>query len=125
IYQDHRSDLIDSLTILLPQLEKYKRLILIAPLESFHAKDLIAGFETFTTMHKKNYKVIHGIDGKIAKKGDAYITFSRYDQDDVDIIKICRKKKWNLGQDIGLLSYNDTEVKEILENGITVISTDF
>lgn len=41
------------------------------------------------------------------------------------LIKLARKKKLKLGQDIGLISYNDTEVKEILEDGITVISTDF
>ena len=125
IYQDHKSDLVDSLTTLLPQLEKYKRLILVAPLEAFHAKDLIEGFETFAKKHKKNHKIIHQIQPDSFKKGDAYITFSRYDEDDVDIIKLCRKESWKLGEDIGLISYNDTAVKEVLEEGITVISTDF
>src|SRR5690606_16350246 len=108
-----------------PQLEKYKRLILVAPLEAFHAKDLIEGFETFAKKHKKNHKIIHQIQPDSFKKGDAYITFSRYDEDDVDIIKLCRKESWKLGEDIGLISYNDTAVKEVLEEGITVISTDF
>lgn len=125
IYQDHKSDLVDSLTTLLPQLEKYKRLVLVAPLEAFHAQDLIAGFEAFSKEHKKNHKIIHQVQPDSFKKGDAYITFSRYDQDDVDIIKLCRKKSWKLGQDVGLISYNDTAVKEVLEEGITVISTDF
>jgi len=125
IYQDHKSDMVDSLTTLLPQLEKYKRLVLVAPLEAFHAQDLIAGFEAFSKEHKKNHKIIHQVQPDSFKKGDAYITFSRYDQDDVDIIKLCRKKSWKLGQDVGLISYNDTAVKEVLEEGITVISTDF
>lgn len=125
IYQDHKSDLVDSLTTLLPQLEKYKRLILVAPLEAFHAKDLIEGFEMFSKQHQKNHKIIHQIQPDSFKKGDAYITFSRYDEDDVEIIKHCRKKSWKLGEDIGLISYNDTAVKEVLEEGITVISTDF
>ncbi|MBD1434338.1 LacI family DNA-binding transcriptional regulator [Sphingobacterium sp. DN00404] len=125
IYQDHKSDLVDSLTTLLPQLEKYKRLVLVAPLEAFHAQDLIAGFEAFSKEHKKNHKIIHQVQPDSFKKGDAYITFSRYDQDDVDIIKLCREKNWKLGEDIGLISYNDTAVKEVLEEGITVISTDF
>jgi DNA-binding LacI/PurR family transcriptional regulator len=30
-----------------------------------------------------------------------------------------------LGKDIGIISYNDTPGKEILRDGITVISTDF
>lgn len=125
IYQDHKTDLVDSLTTLLPQLEKYKRLVLVAPLEAFHAQDLIEGFEAFAKEHKKNHTIFHSVEASSFKKGDAYITFSRYDQDDVDIIKLCRKKNWKLGKDIGLISYNDTAVKEVLEEGITVISTDF
>lgn len=125
IYQDHKSDILDSLTELLPQLEKYKRLILIAPLEAFHAKNIVEGFEIFSKRHNKSYRIFNSIDEATAKKGDAYITFSRYDQDDITIIKIARKKNWQLGKDIGLISYNDTAVKEVLENGITVISTDF
>src|SRR5690606_29090868 len=54
IYQDHKSDIVDSLTELLPQLEKYKRLVLIAPLEAFHAKNVIEGFETFAKRYEKN-----------------------------------------------------------------------
>ena len=65
------------------------------------------------------------IDEKNFQKGNAYVTFSRYDTDDVALIKLARKKKLKLGKDIGLISYNDTDVKEILEGGITVISTDF
>lgn len=125
IYQDHKSDIVDSLTELLPQLEKYERLILVAPLEAFHAKDLIDGFEIFAKRYHKNYRIFNTVDETKAKHGDAYITFSRYDQDDVDIIKMARKKNWKLGKDIGLVSYNDTAIKEVLENGITVISTDF
>lgn len=34
-----------------------------------------------------------------------------------------RKKKLILGKDIGIISYNETPLKELL--GITVISTDF
>ena len=30
-----------------------------------------------------------------------------------------------LGQDVGIISYNETPLKEVLLDGITVISTDF
>lgn len=125
IYQDYKSDIVDSLTELLPQLEKYKRLVLISPPEAFHAKNVVEGFEIFAKRYEKDYRIFNTVDEATAKQGDAYITFSRYDQDDVNIIKIARKKNWKLGKDIGLISYNDTAVKEVLENGITVISTDF
>ncbi|MNK00521.1 DNA-binding transcriptional repressor MngR [compost metagenome] len=125
IYQDYKTDIQESLTELLPQLEKYARLVLVAPLEAFHAKEVIDGFEIFSKQNSKKHTIVNAIDETFPQKGDAYITFSRYDQDDVTLIKIARKKGWKLGKDIGLISYNDTAVKEVLEDGITVISTDF
>jgi DNA-binding GntR family transcriptional regulator len=121
IYQDYKTDIQESLTELLPQLEKYSRLVLIAPLEAFHAKEVIKGFETFSKLNHKSHIIYNTVDEKHCKNGDVYITFSRYDQDDVSIIKLARKNQWTLGKDIGLISYNDTAVKEILENGITLI----
>ena len=38
-------------------------------------------------------------------------------------VKQVRDKDYQLGKDIGIISYNDTPLKELL--GITVISTDF
>jgi len=125
IYQDYKTDIFESLTELMPQLEKYSRMVLIAPLEAFHATEVIKGFENFCKSKKKKYKIYHTVNESLCKKGDAYITFSRYDQDDVAVIKLARKNNWKLGKDVGLISYNDTAVKEVLENGITVISTDF
>lgn len=125
IYQDYKNDIAECLTELLPQLEKYRRIILIAPKEAFHSAEVIKGFEAFSKLHKKEHHIFSTVDEALVLQGDAFITFSRYDQDDVDIIKLARKNNWVLGKDIGLISYNDTAVKEVLENGITVIGTDF
>ena len=42
----------------------------------------------------------------------------------VNLIKSCQTKKLTIGKDIGIISYNETLLKEILLDGITVISTD-
>ena len=55
--------------------------------------------------------------------GDAFII-----PDDRNLIRIIKKTKelrFKIAQDIGIISYNDTLLKEIVENGITTISTDF
>ena len=57
------------------------------------------------------------------KKGEVYI--SEEESDLVSIIKLARQKKLKIGKDIGVLSFNDTPLKEVLENGISVISTNF
>ena len=41
------------------------------------------------------------------------------------IIKKIKEEGLILSEDIGIISYNDTLLKEIVEGGITTISTDF
>ena len=48
--------------------------------------------------------------------------------DDKNLIRIIKKiKEQNLviAKDIGIISFNDTLLKEVVEDGITTISTDF
>ena len=47
------------------------------------------------------------------------------DRDLILLIKSVKSQGLVLGQDVGVISYNDTMFKEILEGGITTISTDF
>ena len=42
----------------------------------------------------------------------------------VNLIKNCQAADLKLGKDVGIVSYNDTPLKEILSDGISVISTD-
>ncbi|WP_026309504.1 winged helix-turn-helix domain-containing protein [Niabella aurantiaca] len=125
IYQDYGYDIYHSLHKLKNELVKYKRLILVAHSEAIHARLVIEGFLRYCTETEFSYLIQSEIDETNFQKGCAYVTFSRYDTDDVALIKLARKKKLQLGRDVGLISYNDTDVKEILEEGITVISTDF
>ncbi len=125
IYQDYGYDIYHSLHKLNAELTKYNRLVLVAHPEAIHARLVIEGFLHYCTETEFPYLIQSEIDEKNFQKGNAYVTFSRYDTDDVALIKLARKKKLKLGQDVGLISYNDTDVKEILEDGITVISTDF
>ena len=40
------------------------------------------------------------------------------------MINWCTKKQWKLGREIGVISYDDTPLKEIISQGISVISND-
>ena len=43
----------------------------------------------------------------------------------ITIVKQMKSRGWKMAEDIGIVCYNDTDLKEIIEDGITVISTDF
>ena len=56
-------------------------------------------------------------------KGELYIVLD--DKNLIRIIKRIKEQHFILTKDIGLISYNDSLLKEIVEGGITTISTDF
>ncbi len=43
----------------------------------------------------------------------------------IQVVKICREKKLKLGSDVGLITFNDAPMLEVIENGISAISSDF
>lgn len=47
------------------------------------------------------------------------------DNDLVRLIHVAQSQKWQLGKDIGVISYNETPLKSVIANGITTITTDF
>lgn len=125
VYQDFSADILMLLQEIAPRLKKYKRLVLVVPHDSFHGSLVKKGFDEFCKASGMKGIVVPAASDQLFTKGDVYITPGRYDVDEVEIIKLTRKHGWQLGREVGLISYNDTEVKEVLENGITVISTDF
>jgi DNA-binding LacI/PurR family transcriptional regulator len=43
----------------------------------------------------------------------------------VQLVKKAREYKYKLGKKFGIVSFNDTMLKEVVAGGITTISTDF
>ena len=81
------------------------------------------GFEKFCKDNGFIYSVITEFKDKEIKKGQVYII-----PDDRDLVKVIEKSKIQnliLGLDFGIISYNETTLKKVVENGITTISTDF
>ena len=52
----------------------------------------------------------------------AYIVIEEIDL--CNVIKKARGKNLQIGKEVGIISYNDSPLKEILLDGITVITTD-
>ena len=125
IFQDFASDIVKSLERAKEKLDKYKRLVLLAPGSLYHADWVIKGLQDFAKKSNFPTAVLASVDASKFRKGDVYIALSAYDQELVQVIKLARNRGYKVGTDIGIISYNDTPVKEVLEGGITVITTDF
>ncbi|MDD3723550.1 MAG: substrate-binding domain-containing protein, partial [Lutibacter sp.] len=103
-------------------LKKYSKLILVISTIN-QPMGMLYGFEDFCAEYSFDHEVIEYFNTREAKKGEVYIIPE--DRDLVRIIKNAKKNKLAIGKDLGIISYNDTPLKEVVENGVTTISTDF
>jgi len=122
VYQNHKKDIYDALLKGKSKLFKYEKLILIFPgfREPLGMKD---GFEKFCRDFSFEYEIITEFSDREIKVAEVYII-----PNDRDLVRVIEKSKLqNLksGQDFGIISYNETPLKKVVENGITTISTDF
>lgn len=124
IYQDFKNDIYEALQEGLGRLKKYDKLILVYPKKSLYPYpvEILQGFLNFCSDFDFDYEILDLIypDMELQAK-DAYIIIEEMDL--VHLVKQVRDKQYQLGKDIGIITYNDTPLKELL--GITVISTDF
>ena len=124
VYQDFKQDIYDALEEGLDRLKKYDNLILAYPRKSLYPYplEILEGFHRFCVDYNFDFEILDTIypDMELQAK-DAYIIIEEMDL--VNLVKQIRDKNYELGKDIGVITYNDTPLKELL--GITVISTDF
>ncbi|MES2731866.1 MAG: GntR family transcriptional regulator [Bacteroidota bacterium] len=125
VYQDFEIDIHQALHSGMDLLRKYSKLILVDPYSASnpYPREIVAGFNNFCKEACFDYAIIPEINNNTELRSkEAYIVIEESDL--VNLVKKCRTNGMKLGHDIGLLSYNDTPLKEILADGITVISTD-
>ena len=124
IYQDFENDLYNALKQGLPKIINYEKLILVYPEKAVYPypRRILHGFKKFCLEYSINFEVINEVyDDMVLKRRDLFITIEESDL--VNLVKQIRDEELVLGKEIGIISYNDTPLKELL--GITVISTDF
>ena len=122
IYQNFEKDIYEGLSSILMDILNYKKLILLFS-EEKQPKGILRGFQRFCNQYNLNSEVVVSIKNRIPEEGEVYIVL-----DDKNLIRIIKKSKENklaLAKEIAVISVNDTMLKEIVEGGITTISTDF
>jgi len=107
----------------LEQIKKYQEFILVFPSNTPHPSETIEAFKRFGNDNSIVFSVQKKITEDSVHSGQAYFVIK--DDDLVNIIKRCKQIGLKPGTDIGVISYNDAPMKEIVGAGITVISTDF
>ncbi|MEM9819466.1 MAG: substrate-binding domain-containing protein [Bacteroidota bacterium] len=101
----------------------YDRFVLFYHDREYYPVGLLKAFQKFMVGHQLNSEIRDHYDPGSLEKGTVYFTLG--DNDLWELLKDCKEKGWTLGKDIGVLSHNDSTVKEIISDGITTFSTDF
>jgi len=123
ICQNFAGDIYNVLSGVASAVERYHKLILIVRSLRSHYGDIARGFKRFCTERHVPSAVIQSASGHTVESPSAYVVVD--DRDLVDLIKKLDAQHFRLGSEIGLLSYNESPLKEVIAGGITTISTDF
>jgi DNA-binding transcriptional regulator YhcF (GntR family) len=121
--QDFNQAVYNCLNSGLELIRKYQEFILVFPQNTPHPVETIDAFNRFCENNRLNHTVLDQIENREVQPGQAYLVIK--DSDLVKIVKDCKKNGYKIGTEVGIISYNDTPMKEIVGAGITVISTDF
>ncbi|NRB48735.1 MAG: GntR family transcriptional regulator [Saprospiraceae bacterium] len=123
IYQNFEKDIYQGLKSAADLLEKYQVLKLIFPAYSYQAREIINGFQNFCLEFGYRGKLVPKVAKDQMEKGDVYI--SLLEEDLVSVVQRIKTSEFEVGKEVGLISYHDSPLKSVLLDGITVFTTDF
>jgi len=122
VFQNFEKDTYEALVYGLDHLKKYKRIIMVQK-DKKEPVERYTGLRIFCTEHNFIHHYISTTHNRIIKDGDVFMVVN--DRDLVDLLKQATVQNFTPGKEFGIISYNDTPLKEILAGGITTLSTDF
>lgn len=123
VYENFSKDIYQALELAADRLSKYHTIKIIFPDNSYYPQEILDGFNRFCQDYAFNYKVISNIAKEDIQPGETYITVM--EDDLVKLIEKLMQLTLKAGEDVGVISYNETPIKKIILDGITTISTDF
>lgn len=125
VYQDFENDIFTGLESGLESIRKYSSISLSLSKSKFQfvPEGCITGFKRFCNTHHLKHAILSSVFQTEIRKGELYIVYD--DNELFHLLNRIKEKNWETGKDIGIISYDDTPMKEILAGGISVLTTDF
>ncbi len=125
VYQDFENDIYNGLLSQLKKIKKYDHFVFSSSESPFQfvPEGCLKGFQRFCEEIRIQYKMVKTLDLKTIQPKTIYLLYS--DNELINLLKEMEKQNLKPGKDIGIISYDDTPMKEILAGGISVLSTNF
>lgn len=126
VYQDFERDIYLGLMQGVNKLKKSTKLNVITMPTSMYSPLIIKGIKEFCSVYNINAVFYHNIIPEIIHKKEVFLILNG--QLDTELIELFRNAKlmnYKIGKDIGIISYNESPINEIILDGLTSLSTDF
>jgi DNA-binding LacI/PurR family transcriptional regulator len=122
VFQDFENDIYRIFSGNIDLFLKYRNISLIYPAKNRNS-DIIRGFTRFVEENAFYHTLIPSPSFTEVSDQHCYVVVD--DNDLVTLVKKVDEKGWMLGQEVGVISYNESELKSVIAAGITTITTDF
>jgi DNA-binding transcriptional regulator YhcF (GntR family) len=119
VHQSFDKDIFGALEDANDLIQKYDNLVLIFPEIGNYPKEIIRGFRNYCINYKKEFSIKSRVPE--IEPRTAYVVVEECEL--AELVKKVRLSSCKMGEEVGIISFNETTLKELLE--ITVITTDF
>ncbi|MCE1199485.1 MAG: winged helix-turn-helix domain-containing protein, partial [Marinilabiliales bacterium] len=115
VYQDFGESVYRCLTSGWHLLRKYEEVVCIYPEYTYHPFESIENINRFCTDHHLGFRILYDTADLDLTMGTVYFVFE--DIDLATVLEQANRKKFRISQDIGIISYNDTPMKQFIADG--------
>ena len=123
VYDNIEKNMYTALKEALPHLMKYKMLKIVLPSYSYFPEEILSGLQFFCQEFAFAYKVVHKLEDEDLHTGEVYINLM--EDDLVVLLSRIKRTSFQVGKDVGIISFNETPWMEFILNGITTMSTNY
>lgn len=123
VFENFHKDIYNALEMALPKLSKYDTLKLVYGQNSYFPAEIADGFNLFCQQYAFERSIVKSAETEEIAKGQVFICLDENDL--IRLIERVAKLNLKVGEDVGIISYNETPLKKYILDGITTISTDF
>lgn len=122
-YENFEKDVYSALVEATEQLSKYHTLKIIFPSHSYYPVEILRGFKNYCQDYAFSYKIVNKILDDTVNTGEVFLNVM--EDELVVLMEKILASGLVIGEEVGVIAYNETPVKKFILNGITTISTDF
>jgi DNA-binding transcriptional regulator YhcF (GntR family) len=101
----------------------FNKLCIVFPKFTYYPEDTLKGVINFATESDMSFEVIKKIDDYVPKKGEVFLTMTEKELAST-LLKL-QENNLEIGKEVGVVSYTDHPLNQIVIGGITAISPNF